>query len=63
MRIKNELAKFVDKEYVSDSMEDRVKYSRDFSLLSPGVPDAVVWRQTQRRSARLSSGVMRKRCQ
>jgi len=43
MRIKNELAKFVDKEYVSDSMEDRVRYSWDFSLLSPGVPDAVVW--------------------
>lgn len=43
MRIKNELAKIVGKDCVSDSMEDRAKYSRDGSLLPPGMPEAVVW--------------------
>jgi FAD/FMN-containing dehydrogenase len=43
MQIKNELAKIVGKDYVSDSMKDREKYSRDYSLLPPGLPDAVVW--------------------
>ena len=43
MQIKNELAKIVGKDYVSESMKDREKYSRDYSLLPPGIPDAVVW--------------------
>ncbi|HEY3277892.1 MAG TPA: FAD-binding oxidoreductase [Syntrophorhabdaceae bacterium] len=43
MQIKNELAKIVGNDYVSDSMKDREKYSRDYSLLPPGLPDAVVW--------------------
>lgn len=43
MQIKSELAKIVGKEYVSDSMKEREKYSRDYSLLPPGIPDAVVW--------------------
>jgi FAD/FMN-containing dehydrogenase len=43
MQIKNELAKIVGKDYVSESIKDREKYSRDFSLLPPGLPDAVVW--------------------
>ncbi|MBA4418612.1 MAG: hypothetical protein C0392_12005 [Syntrophus sp. (in: bacteria)] len=43
MQIKNELAKIVGKDYVSESLKDREKYSRDQSLLPPGLPDAVVW--------------------
>jgi hypothetical protein len=43
MGIKNDLAKIVGKDYVSDKKEDLAGYSRDYSLLSPGVPDAVVW--------------------
>jgi len=43
MRIKSELEKFVGKEHVSDNLNDRTKYSRDFSLLPPGMPEAVVW--------------------
>ncbi|MCX5810050.1 MAG: FAD-binding oxidoreductase [Proteobacteria bacterium] len=43
MLIKNELAKIVGKDYASDSMKDREKYSQDYSLLPPGIPDAVVW--------------------
>jgi len=43
MQIKNELAKIVGKDYVSESMKDREKYSRDYSLLPAGIPDAVVW--------------------
>ncbi|HBE44092.1 MAG TPA: hypothetical protein DDW17_01230 [Deltaproteobacteria bacterium] len=43
MRIKSELEKFVGKDYVSDSLNDRKKYSRDFSLLPPGMPEAVAW--------------------
>ncbi|HVN96569.1 MAG TPA: FAD-binding oxidoreductase [Syntrophorhabdaceae bacterium] len=46
MEIKNELAKIVGKEYVSDSIGDREKYSRDQSLLPPGMPDAVVFPAT-----------------
>jgi len=43
MSIKNDLAKIVGKEYVSDSKGDCEKYSRDLSLLPPGMPDVVVW--------------------
>jgi FAD/FMN-containing dehydrogenase len=43
MQIKSELAKFVGEGYVSDSLDERMKYSRDFSLLPPGIPEAVVW--------------------
>jgi FAD/FMN-containing dehydrogenase len=43
MQIKSELAKIVGKEYVSDTMKEREKYSWDYSLLPPGIPDAVVW--------------------
>ena len=43
MQIKNELAKVVGKDYVSESIKDREKYSQDYSLLPPGLPDAVVW--------------------
>jgi FAD/FMN-containing dehydrogenase len=43
MQIKSELAKIVGKEYVSDTMKDRELYSRDQSLLPPGMPDAIVW--------------------
>jgi hypothetical protein len=43
MQIKNELAKIVGKDHVKDSMGEREKYSRDLSLLPPGMPDAVVW--------------------
>lgn len=43
MQIKSELAKFVGEDYVSDSLDERMKYSRDFSLLPPGIPEAVVW--------------------
>jgi hypothetical protein len=43
MRTKNELAKIVGKDYVSDSREDCTKYSQDQSLLPPGMPEAVVW--------------------
>ena len=50
MQIKNELAKIVGKDYVKDSMGEREKYSRDLSLLPPGMPDAVVWPGSRRRS-------------
>ncbi len=43
MQIKSELAKIVGKDYASESIKDREKYSRDYSLLPPGLPDAVVW--------------------
>lgn len=43
MEIKNELAKIVGKEYVSDNTKDREKYARDESLVPPGMSDAVVW--------------------
>ena len=43
MQIKNEIAKIVGKDYVSDSIKEREKYARDESLLPPGVPDAVAW--------------------
>lgn len=43
MGIKSELAKIVGKEYVKDSVDECEKYSCDFSLLPPGMPEAVVW--------------------
>lgn len=43
MQIKSELAKIVGKDYVKDSVAEREKYSRDLSLLPPGMPEAVVW--------------------
>jgi FAD/FMN-containing dehydrogenase len=43
MRIKNELAKIVGEDHVSDTAEDCLKYSRDQSLLPPGMAEAVVW--------------------
>ena len=39
---KNELAKIVGKENVSDAKTVLLKYSSDHSLVSPGVPDVVV---------------------
>ena len=43
MQIKNELAKIVGKEHVSDKSEDILAYATDASLLPPGMADAVVW--------------------
>ncbi len=43
MQIKSELAKIVGKDYVTESLKEREKYSRDYSLLPPGLADAVVW--------------------
>ena len=43
MGIKSELAKILGKDYVSDKREDLAGYSCDYSLLPPGMPDAVVW--------------------
>ncbi len=43
MQIKNELAKIVGKDHVSDSKEECAKYSKDYSLLPVGMPDVVVW--------------------
>ena len=40
---KNELAKIVGKENVSDAQAVLLKYSNDHSLVPPGVPDFVVW--------------------
>jgi hypothetical protein len=42
MSIKSDLAKIVGKDYVTDSIEERIVYSTDHSLLPPGVPDVVV---------------------
>ena len=43
MQIKNELAKIVGKDHVSDAREECAKYSKDYSLLPSGMPDVVVW--------------------
>lgn len=43
MQIKNELAKIVGKDHVSDSVKDLEKYARDESLLPAGMADVVVW--------------------
>ena len=43
MSIKSDLTKIVGKEHVSDKKEDCEKYSCDFSLVPPGLPDAVAW--------------------
>jgi len=43
MQIKNELAKIVGKDHVSDAREECAKYSKDYSLLPPGMPDVVVF--------------------
>jgi FAD/FMN-containing dehydrogenase len=43
MALKDDLAKIVGEENVSDVKKDRLKYSRDFSLVPPGVPDAVAY--------------------
>jgi FAD/FMN-containing dehydrogenase len=40
---KNELAKIVGKENVSDAQTVLSKYSSDYSLVPPGTPDFVVW--------------------
>jgi FAD/FMN-containing dehydrogenase len=40
---KNELAKIVGKENVSDAQTVLLKYSSDHSLVPPGMPDFVVW--------------------
>ncbi len=40
---KNELAKIVGKENVSDAQTVLLKYSSDHSLVPPGAPDFVVW--------------------
>lgn len=43
MITKDELAKIVGKENVSDAQQDLLKYSNDHSLVPPGMPDFVVW--------------------
>ena len=43
MALKDDLAKIVGEENVSDVKKDRLKYSRDYSLVPPGVPDAVAY--------------------
>jgi FAD/FMN-containing dehydrogenase len=43
MKAKDDLGKIVGKGNVSDSKDDLLKYSRDQSLLPPGMPEAVVW--------------------
>jgi hypothetical protein len=43
MKAKDELGKIVGKDNVSDSKDDLLEYSRDQSLLPPGMAEAVVW--------------------
>jgi FAD/FMN-containing dehydrogenase len=43
MALKDDLAKIVGEGNVSDVKKDRLKYSRDYSLVPPGVPDAVAY--------------------
>ena len=43
MALKDDLAKIVGEENVTDVKKDRLKYSRDYSLVPPGVPDAVAY--------------------
>jgi FAD/FMN-containing dehydrogenase len=40
---KDELAKIVGKENVSDAQADLLSYSKDHSLVPPGMPECVVW--------------------
>jgi FAD/FMN-containing dehydrogenase len=40
---KDELAKMVGSENVSDAQADLLKYSKDRSLVPPGMPECVVW--------------------
>ena len=46
MRNKEQLKKIVGKENVSEAKKDLAKYSRDYSLVPPGMPDLVVWPKT-----------------
>lgn len=46
MGMKDELAKIVGKENVSDTGDDLLRYSRDFSLLPPGMANIVVRPET-----------------
>jgi len=46
MRNKEQLEKIVGKENVSDAKETLAKYARDYSLVSPGMPDLVVYPKT-----------------
>ena len=41
--MKSELAKIVGKRNVSDSQADLLRYSKDHSLVPPGMPDCVVY--------------------
>ena len=43
---KDELAKIVGEKNVSDAREVLLRYSRDHSLVPPGVPEYVVWPTT-----------------
>jgi len=43
MALKDDIAKIVGKESVSDAEKDRLTYSRDHSLVPPGVPEAVAY--------------------
>jgi FAD/FMN-containing dehydrogenase len=43
MALKDDLAKMVGEENASDSKKDRLNYARDYSLVPPGVPDAVAY--------------------
>ncbi len=49
MRNKEQLEKIVGKENVSDAKETLAKYSRDYSLVPPGMPDLVVRPKTPKR--------------
>jgi FAD/FMN-containing dehydrogenase len=43
MALKDDVAKIVGDQNVSDVKKERLKYSRDYSLVPPGVPDAVAY--------------------
>ncbi|HVN25257.1 MAG TPA: FAD-binding oxidoreductase [Syntrophorhabdales bacterium] len=43
MALKDDIAKIVGKENVSDAEKERLKYSRDHSLVPAGLPDAVAY--------------------
>src|SRR5512135_2499443 len=43
MALKDDLTKIVGEGNASDIKKDRLKYSRDYSLVPPGIPDAVVY--------------------
>jgi len=50
---KDELAKIVGKENVSDAPADLLHYSRDHSLVPPGMPECVVWPKSSEKVSEL----------